>query len=339
MRRTPLSLARLSLASALCLAAAVAPAGAAADPGRTTPSSYVFGVIGDVPYGAAQVEAFPGWVDQISADPDVRFVAHVGDIKSGSTVCSDSYLEFIRGQLDRFDSPLVFTPGDNEWTDCHRPNNGAYDPYERLDALRTQFFPEPGVTLGARTMKVDAQPGFPENVDWHAARITFTTAHVVGSNNGMAPWTGATRPNARQVAEVAARNDANIAQLREAFAQAEQRRDRAVVVFQQADMFDPTYTPTFAEVSAFRSWVQALVDESRTFGRPVYLFDGDSHVYHVDRPLAGGSAWLALYGVEGAADNLTRITVDGSSNNTDWLKVQVHRNGPEVMTWEQIPYR
>jgi hypothetical protein len=339
MRRTSLSLASAVSAVAIGLPLATASAPASADAGKAAPSSFVFGVIGDVPYGAAQVAAFPGWVDQISADPDVRFVAHVGDIKNGSSVCSDEYFDFIRGQLDRFDSPVVLTPGDNEWTDCHRPNNGGYDPYERLDALRSTFFPEPGVTLGARTMKVDAQPSFPENVDWRAARVTFTTAHVVGSNNGMAPWTGAAGPNARQVAEVAARNDANIAQLREAFAQAEQRRDRAVVVFQQADMFDPTFTPTFADVSAFTSWVQALIDESRAFGRPVYLFDGDSHVYNVDRPLAAGSRWLALYGVEGAADNLTRITVDGSSNNTDWLKVQVHRSGPEVLTWEQVPYR
>ena len=334
MRRTSLSMASALAAVALALPLVTATA----DAGKTAPSSYVFGVIGDVPYGAAQVVAFPGWVDQISADPDVRFVAHVGDIKSGSTACSDPYFDFIRGEFDRFDSPLVFTPGDNEWTDCHRPNNGAHDPYERLDALRAEFFPEPGVTLGAETMKVDAQPGFPENVDWHAARVTFTTAHVVGSNNGMAPWTGATEPNDRQAAEVAARNDANIAQLREAFAQAEQRHDRAVVVLQQADMFDPTYSPTFAEVSAFKSWVQALIDESDAFGRPVYLFDGDSHVYNVDKPLAPGSKWLALYAAEGAAGNLTRITVDGSSNNTDWLKVQVHRTGPEVMTWQQIPY-
>ena len=335
MRRTSLSMASALAAVALALPLVTATA----DAGKTAPSSYVFGVIGDVPYGAAQVVAFPGWVDQISADPDVRFVAHVGDIKSGSTVCSDPYFDFIRGEFDRFDSPLVFTPGDNEWTDCHRPNNGAYDPYERLDALRAEFFPEPGVTLGAATMKVDPQPGFPENVDWHAARVTFTTAHVVGSNNGMAPWTGATEPNDRQVTEVAARNDANIAQLGEAFAQAEQRHDRAVVIFQQADMFDQTYSPTFAEVSAFKSWVQALIDESDAFGRPVYLFDGDSHVYNVDKPLAPGSKWLALYAAEGTAGNLTRITVDGSSNNTDWLKVQVHRTGPEVMTWEQIPYR
>lgn len=335
MRCTPLSLATALAAGAVAIPLATA----SADVGKAAPSSYVFGVIGDVPYGADQVASFPGWVDQISADADVRFVAHVGDIKSGSSVCSDEYFDFIRAEFDRFDTPLVFTPGDNEWTDCHRPNNGAYDPYERLDALRARFYPEPGVSLGATTMKVDAQPGFPENVDWHAARVTFTTAHVVGSNNGMAPWTGASEPSSRQVAEVAARTEANIAQLREAFAEADRRDDRAVVVFQQADMFDPTYTPTFADVYAFSSWVQALVDESRAFGRPVYLIDGDSHVYNVDRPLEAGSTWLALYGVEGTAANLTRITVDGSSNNTDWLKVRVHRNGPEVVTWEQVPYR
>jgi hypothetical protein len=337
MRRTYL----LSLATTLAAAGLAQPAvTASAESGKTDPSSYVFGVIGDVPYGADQVAAFPGWVDQISADPDLRFVTHVGDIKNGSSVCSDAYFDFIRGQFDRFDTPLVFTPGDNEWTDCHRTNNGPYDPYERLDALRATFFPEPGVTLGAQTMKVDDQAGFPENVDWHASRVTFTTAHVVGSNNGMAPWTGASEPNARQIAEVAARNEANIAQLREAFAEAEQRHDRAVVVFQQADMFDPTLPsePTFADVSAFKSWVQALVDESAAFGRPVYLIDGDSHVYNIDQPLAAGSKWLTLYGVDGTADNLTRITVDGSSNNTDWLKVSVERSGPHVLTWEQIPY-
>lgn len=165
MRCTPLSLATALAAGAVAIPLATA----SADVGKAAPSSYVFGVIGDVPYGADQVAAFPGWVDQISADADVRFVAHVGDIKSGSSVCSDEYFDFIRAEFDRFDTPLVFTPGDNEWTDCHRPNNGAYDPYERLDALRARFYPEPGVSLGATTMKVDAQPGFPENVDWHAA--------------------------------------------------------------------------------------------------------------------------------------------------------------------------
>jgi len=59
----------------------------------------------------------------------------------------------------------------------------------------------------------------------------------------------------------------------------------------------------------------------------VYLFDGDSHIYNSDQPLAAGSPWLITYGVQGAAENLQRVTVDGSSNNKDWLKGTVNRPG------------
>ena len=47
-----------------------------------------------------------------------ELVAHLGDIKSGSTLCNDEYFAFVRSQFDRFADPLVYTPGDDEWTDC-----------------------------------------------------------------------------------------------------------------------------------------------------------------------------------------------------------------------------
>ena len=112
------------LAGALAVAALTAitapPAAGAAD-GRPP---FTFAVIGDIPYGPAQITAFPSVVDQINADPAVQFVDHLGDIKSGSSWCTDTYFAMIRQQFDRFSDPLVYTPGDNEWTDCHRPNNG-----------------------------------------------------------------------------------------------------------------------------------------------------------------------------------------------------------------------
>ncbi len=89
-------------------------------------------VIGDVPYGAAQVAAFPAEIEEIDADPDVDRAIHLGDIKNGSSRCDDAYLAAGLADFETFDDPLLYTPGDDEWTDCHRANNGGYLPTERL---------------------------------------------------------------------------------------------------------------------------------------------------------------------------------------------------------------
>ena len=93
------------------------------------------------------------------------------------------------------------------------------------------------------------------------------------------------------------------------------------------------------DISAFQPLVQALVTESAKFDGQVYLVNGDSHVYNSDQPLAAGSKWLTTYGVTGSANNLQRITVDGSSNNKDWLRFTITRPGAaQVLTWERVPY-
>lgn len=333
-------LVRVLAASAALTALAAVPLSATASAEPDVRSRYTFAVIGDVPYGADQIAAFPGWIQQINADRAVRSVVHLGDIKNGSSVCSDAYFDLIRSDFDTFEDPLVYTPGDNEWTDCHRVNNGGYDPLERLDHLREVFFDRPGRTLGQRPMRVRAQRDFPENVVYRRADVTFLAANVPGSNNGLQPWTGLglTTPTAEQAEAVADRTAADIALLRRAFAEARQRHDRGVVIMQQADMFDPSFTPSWSDISAFQPWIQAIVDEASRFRGQVYLLDGDSHVYNTDKPLAAGSPWLTTYAVDGSADNLTRVTVDGSSNNQDWLKVTVHRGAGPLLTWERVPY-
>jgi hypothetical protein len=107
----------------------------------------------------------------------------------------------------------------------------------------------------------------------------------------------------------------------------------------QADMFDPTVTdPTFADYYAFQPIISALVAEANAFRGPVYLVNGDSHIYNEDHPLAAGSKWLGFYGVSGTAANLTRITVDGADNADNYLKFVVQRQGGDVLTWQQVPY-
>ena len=340
------SRALLSLAAALAAVAAGASpafaAGASDAPGQDKPGHYSFAVIGDVPYGAAQQALFPQWIQEINAaDPAMTF--HVGDIKNGSTRCDDALYQQIKGDFDTFANPLIYTPGDNEWTDCHRANNGAYNPLERLGYDRSVFFSNPGVSLGQNPAKVDAQTaaGFPENVSLRRQGVDFAVIHVVGSNDGVQPWTGLgdTSPRPEQLAAEQARMANAISLVKSTFATARQKHDRAVMVLLQADMFDPTYTPAWSDVSAFQGLVQTLVDESSAFDGEVYLVNGDSHVFNDDKPLAAGSAWLNTYGVTGSADNLTRLTVDGSSNNKDWLSVTINRPGAaQVLSWERVPY-
>ena len=65
--------------------------------------------------------------------------------------------------MDSFTSALVYTPGDNEWTDCHRLLAGAYDPLDRLHFIRTHYF-RTAESLGRQPIRLERQadvmPGF-----------------------------------------------------------------------------------------------------------------------------------------------------------------------------------
>ncbi|GAA1379537.1 hypothetical protein [Luteococcus sanguinis] len=348
-------LARGAAAVALGAAVALAPAPALVqaaqssnaavhrqgDHPSTTKNPYTFAVIGDVPYGDAQIKLFPSWIDQINAaNPKMTF--HVGDIKNGSTRCDDPYYALIKSDFDRFVNPFVYTPGDNEWTDCHRANNGAYNPLDRLALDRKTFFANPGSTMGQNPATVTSQSylGVPENVRLERAGVSFATVHVVGSNDDLNVWDGIgnTSVTSEQAADQAQRMTAAVENVHDAFAAARRNGDKAVVVMLQADMFDPTYDVQWKDNSAFKPLVQTLVDESNAFRGKTYLINGDSHVYNVDQPLADGSKWLGFYGVTGSS-NLTRITTDGSSNNKDYLMFTVNPSKKgEPLSWVRVPY-
>jgi hypothetical protein len=290
-----------------------------------------------------QLLSLPGWIDQINAArPAMTF--HVGDIKNGSTRCDNEYYAVMRAQFDRFDDPLIYTPGDNEWAECHRPDDGAYSPLERLTHARSVFFPDPGTTMGRSPMTVASRSdaGFPENVMLRRGGVDFAVMHLVGANDDLQPWTGLgnTSTTAEQAHEERDRLANAISLMQATFAAARQSRDRAVVLIHHVDMFSPTFSPKQATIdSPFTPLVQSLIDEASTFHGPVYLINGDTHSFNSDQPLASGSRWLEIYNVKGSADNVRRVTVDGSSNSKDWLKVTVHEwDAPEVLTWQRVPY-
>ncbi|SFK58595.1 hypothetical protein [Geodermatophilus ruber] len=329
---------RVLVATTVALGTLAVPAAAQAAPDT---SPFTFAVIGDIPYGSAEITAFPANIAQINADPSVQFVTHLGDIKNGSSECSDEYFANVRADFDHFQDPLVYSVGDNEWTDCHRANNGGYNPLERLAAVRDVFFDRPGHTPGQNGVGVQSQAdrGVPENVSYTRAGVRFVAMDVVGSNNGLAPWTGHSTTTPEQVAEEQARMAATIDLVDQTFDRAQ--HGQAVVLMLQADMFDPTVgNPQFSDYSAFQPLVQTIASRAAAHDGPVYLVNGDSHVYNEDHPLASGSDWLSFYGVTTPASNLTRITVDGSDNAHDYLRVRVNQNqhGDQTLTWERVPF-
>jgi hypothetical protein len=84
--------------------------------------------------------------------------------------------------------------------------------------------------------------------------------------------------------------------------------------------------------------VQKIAERSAKFTKPVYLFNGDSHIFHRDQPLKADSTWLTFYGVPTPAPNLTRITVDGSTGVNDYLRVSVDPSDPQVLSVVNVPF-
>jgi hypothetical protein len=312
-------------------------------------SPYVLAVIGDTPYGAAKLAEFPSLVAKINADPLVRLVAHVGDIKAGSSSpCTDEYFSSIRALFDGFEDPLAYTPGDNEWTDCHvaSKNNGLYTPTERLQKVRSLFFPVPGRTLGHRSMRVATQAGdranaaYVENTLWKKARVVFAELNITGSNNDLAPWGTPLPADAgsypSQSEEYAARARANASWLEKTFATAKRTHAAGVILLIQADMWDGTRET----LGGYDALVTQIGNLAQGFGKPVLLINGDSHIFTADNPFSAASPRHAIHASTPIAENVTRITVEGSAaGRTEYLRLAIDpkKHAGSLFAWERVP--
>jgi hypothetical protein len=333
----------LKLLVAPAAVAVTAAATAVALAGNGTPinsgsaNELTFAAYGDTPYSPALQADQPRLIDSINSDPKVDLVLHVGDTHSGSMLCDPGFNDLTFGWFQSFKDPLIYTPGDNEWTDCHRPAEGNHNPLVELASIRDQFFPTHGVTLGGRKKQVLYQSdAIPENVMWEQSQTVFVDISLPGSNNDLAAW-GApyntAELKAAQAQEVNARTTADLAWLDEAFAQAATDDAEGVVIFEQADMWDPTavltgYTqpvPAAGNLPATSdSVIGTLTKLAQALGKPVLLIEGDSHNFKVDNPIP-------------EAPNVQRVVVQGGADNPiAWLKVTVAPRGPQLFTLENV---
>src|SRR5437762_13296339 len=108
------------------------------DSGR---GAYAIGLWGDLPY--SDLQATVG-VPNLIADMNTQrlaFTVHDGDLKQGSgSPCDDALYVRSLGYFDSLRAPAIFTPGDNDWTDCDRANNGGFSSLERLSHERQLLF-------------------------------------------------------------------------------------------------------------------------------------------------------------------------------------------------------
>jgi hypothetical protein len=289
-------------------------------------------VIGDMPYGAnnadtAEFTKHPAFISAINADADVSMVLHAGDIHSGKQYCTVDYDVSIFSQWSAFQDPLVYTPGDNEWTDCHKVKEGggtynagtgaidyvldannnpvdyaSGDPVANLDLVRSIFFSMPGTTIG-KAMDVHTQareydPAHPtdsryvENVWYEKSGVLFMTLNIPGgSNNDTDPWYGTSAMSPSQAQEVANRSAAVLRWINAAFAKAQANGDTAVVILEQADMWDlDGKLPAANHLSEYKPFIDSIASNATTFGKPVLLINGDSHFYRTDNPLVNDAA-------------------------------------------------
>src|SRR5262249_5496195 len=156
-----------------------------------TKSTATLAVFGDWPYGNI-INGATAFINQVNADPDVDLALHVGDIHSGSQTCNATYNQQIFGFFQSFSDPLVYTPGDNEWTDCQKVKEGSSGyPIDELAKIRALFFPNPGKTIGGVQKQVLSQANaydvahpedaaYVENVMWEQANVLFVTFNIPG---------------------------------------------------------------------------------------------------------------------------------------------------------------
>jgi hypothetical protein len=318
--------------------------------------AYAIGLWGDLPYSDVQAQT---GVPNLIADMNTQklaFTVHDGDLKAGNgtvgsatpTTCSNALYQQALGYFNALKSAAMFTTGDNDWTDCDRASNGSFSSRERLDYERQLFFGT-DFSLGQNPIKQEVQRdklcldhnnqlvSCVEHRRWTMKGVVYATLNVQGSCNNLCD----TMPDP---AEWAARNQAAILWMQQAFAKAKAANAAAVMLISQADpgwdLSDATRAPlrdpkTLAETDGqpdgFQAFLSALRDQVVAFRKPVVYVHGDSHYFRIDRPLldAQGRRLENFLRVETFGDNQAN-----GNNDVHWVKVLVDDRTREVFAFQ-----
>src|SRR5688500_14343802 len=253
--------------------------------GSLPANTFAFGVVGDAPYERSEMPAFRRVLDDVNRS-DVQWLIHIGDIQSFP--CTDSAYKEKLDTMNTIDRAVIYTPGDNEWADCHTYKRGRYEPLERLASLRRIFFSRPTQSLGRNPIALESQgqnaafAEFPENAQWTHGGFVFATIHVVGSGNASRRFRGRA---AADDAEVVRRTRAAIVWLDSAFAKARSMSAKGVVIAFHGDVHFENPPGEVGENRPYASLVSRMRMNVGALRGPVLVIYGDCHSQRVDHPL------------------------------------------------------
>jgi len=277
------------------------------------------------------------------------FTIFVGDTKNGHTPCTDAAIgQDVVYIFNRLKAPTLYSVGDNEWTDCHRTNNGSFDPLDRLDYLRSVFFAK-NTTQGKHPLEVQRQgelgQAYSENSRFVANNVEFVALHIPGSNNNLVATANQCSKNSTRTqadcdaasAEYRARNERNIAWLKEAFADAREHGYAGILIAIQADIYRPfdiidgsyrnKFLPGLNAANGYADFFHTLVEQTQSFAGKVVLVHGDSHYFRVDKPMFNADGRLT--------GNFTRAEVFGSKDNS-WVEMTVDPSTENVFSFAPV---
>jgi hypothetical protein len=275
---------------------------------------------------------------------DIAFSIFDGDIKDGSSKCTDDAYTDALKMFAAMVKPVVYIPGDNEWTDCHRSNNGGYDALERLAHIRKVMYPTLN-SLGQTTVALEHQgkaagDKYIENVRFSRGPVVFVGLNVPGSNNNVIlSAKECSNKSARKQeqcdasnAEYLDRDAANIAWLMQSFQKAKDTQARGIVIVFQADPgFDLPETEDAdeskqPEFSGYRNFMAQVEQQTAAFAGQVLLVHGDTHFFKIDKPLYSPTKLLP---------NFTRLQTFGSPS-LHWVKVTVNPAAEQLFLIEPV---
>jgi hypothetical protein len=291
------------------------------------PPPLTFAIVSDALGKPADANSFRQMLDAIGRERDTAFIVYDGNLKGAAEACRDSIYDTRRQQLDASKKPLILLPGEHDWAACAQAQAGGYDPVERLDFLRQNFFGE-AESLGQVPMPVTRESDiarfrqFHENVRWQADGVAFIGLNAPGPNNHYLDAGG-------RNGEFEDRSVANAFWLEHA-AEAARRSDmRALVVILQGDPDFSRYERRdrfswlrFARGDrtrdGFLELKRKLVQIAEAFRGPVIVIHGS------DTPLAGGFRIdQPLHNDKGTVvPNLTRIAIGLKTPTSQWTEVE-----------------